>query len=406
VIAVVGQFTPGMPTSRKRTKNQKHRSIRRAPHTPRSGRGHMVDFAVLFATDDAEARGDAEAALQLIERHLADHGDLRFWRPDRMHRLLQLQMFKGLLPGWATSRWILAQAAQSLQPAMREKLRRAERVAIEMRGDAGGLIRGDDLDARAKVMDHDWVYRQVLLYELGGLDNFLRRCATPDLLAGADRIHDWARAEMAGFRLQAVEPRTLTWVDLRTGNEVQSINIGSASLLEPNDTVIGRLVPISGGAMFESAPLLVPGEVAQIVAEDPGSWVAALTEGCRRTRGTFEWINTAWHRFPLLTDVPDSVAHHLVPDELRDWLDDPDTSSDQNTARELQLVRAALNGLLDYAIVDDPWPVVGALLLDPDVFTGLAESLVPSERPKLMRLAESLADPAATLCRVLATAAR
>jgi hypothetical protein len=86
----------------------------------------MGDFAVLFATDEAEARGDATAVLQLIEQHLAQHGNLRFWRPDRLLRLVQLEKFNPHLPGWATSRWILDQAAQSLHPAMRGRMKRAE----------------------------------------------------------------------------------------------------------------------------------------------------------------------------------------------------------------------------------------------------------------------------------------
>ena len=111
-------------------------------------------------------------------------------------------------------------------------------------------------------------------------------------------------------------------------------------------------------------------------------------------------------RFDRVGHFPHEEVPDRVTDEVLDWLDDPDTSSDQNTARELQLVRAALHGLLDYAMVDDPWPVVGALLLEPSVFTGLAESLVPSDGPRLLSLAESLSDPAATLCRVLAATAR
>lgn len=47
------------------------------------------------------------------------------------------------------------------------------------------------------------------------------------------------------------------------------------------------------------------------------------------------------------------------------------------------MVRTILDGLVDHTVVDDPWPVVGATLLDPDVFVGLAEWLVSSDGPKL-----------------------
>ena len=87
---------------------------------------------------------------------------------------------------------------------------------------------------------------------------------------------------MGGFRFVGETPLALTFVDLATGDEVTALNIGSATLLEEGDCAIGRLVPIEGGAMFESAPLFVPDAVAQQVADDPADWVAALAAGCER----------------------------------------------------------------------------------------------------------------------------
>ena len=55
-------------------------------------------------------------------------------------------------------------------------------------------------DARAKVIDGDWIFRQLALYELGGLAAFLRT-APADLVSGADRIREWVAAPMSGFRL-------------------------------------------------------------------------------------------------------------------------------------------------------------------------------------------------------------
>src|SRR4029079_9573102 len=101
----------------------------------------------------------------------------------RMRRLAELVMLRPILPGWATSRWLLAQAAQHLDSTGRG--RRALEVAIQARGGPENLRGRDEMDARTKVMDHDWVFRQVHLYELGGLDHFVRRVASPDLLVGA-----------------------------------------------------------------------------------------------------------------------------------------------------------------------------------------------------------------------------
>lgn len=47
--------------------------------------------------------------------------------------------------------------------------------------------------------------------------------------------------------------------------------------------VIGRLVPIEAGWMFESAPLPVPEDVAGGVAAEPDRWVEILRGAARRT---------------------------------------------------------------------------------------------------------------------------
>ena len=79
---------------------------------------------------------------------------------------MQLVALGAALPRWATSRWILAQAAQTLDASSRARAQRAFAVTREIGGSpAGG---NDNLDHRAKIMDHDWVFRQAFLYELGG----------------------------------------------------------------------------------------------------------------------------------------------------------------------------------------------------------------------------------------------
>ena len=93
------------------------------------------------------------------------------------------------MPGWVRSRWILAQALQWLDERNRGPAGRSARAVKVTAEIQGGLhrIRGVDLDdRRVKVMDHDWIYRQVFLYEEEGLRRFLRAGSTPDLVAGAD----------------------------------------------------------------------------------------------------------------------------------------------------------------------------------------------------------------------------
>lgn len=345
------------------------------------------------------------ATLEMIQLDLEVRRDDTFWRPERIRRLLQLAVFGPLLPRWATSRWILEQAAQTLDRRGRGRALKAIEIAVEMRGGEQTLVGTDALDARAKVMDHDWVFRQLLLYDFGGLQDFVARIASSELLAGADRIHEWARTPMGGFRLLRESPSTLTWQNLNTQAEVESLNLGSASLVAHGECVIGRLVPVDEGAMFETAPLFVPDSLAQLVADDPQDWVAAMSAECRRERPVEQRIETGGFDFRLLTDVPvalEQIAVHALVERDAEERAAPTGSADPVAAR-VALLRAALDDKLDDVdLFVSPWPSVAASLLDPGVFLTFSQTLLPQDRPKLGRLADLLARPADAVFRRLA----
>jgi hypothetical protein len=395
-----------MPKSRKRrTKQGKRRSSpkrRNDPWSCMTADELMRNLAVLRATDDAERRGDARAALDLMEEHPGGFG---FWRPWRVRALLQMAIFGSLLPPWATSRWILAQAGQQL-PDQRgglesRRVQRALELAVELRGGRASLPGGDPRDALCKVMDHDWVFRQLHLYEFGGLRYFLGRRASADLVSGADRIQEWAAAPMGGFRFLGSQSATVTWVDLAVGEPVVTPNIGSAVLVEPGECVIGRLVPIEGGAMFEGAPLVVPEAVAVRVARDPASWIDALRPASEGTAGPE--VAAAGDTSGLLSDVPMAVWMYAVTDGggLADATSAP--SSVQLAKASLNLARAALerSGQPDKDGLD-PWGCLSAAVLSPSVAAALAETVGPADREVLVRLGERLAEPAASWCNELA----
>jgi hypothetical protein len=321
--------------------------------------------------------------------------------------LLQMAMFGSLLPPWATSRWILAQAGQQL-PEQRggPEARRAHRaleLAVELRGGRANLPGGDPRDALCKVMDHDWVFRQLHLYEFGGLRHFLRGRASADLVSGADRIHEWAAVRMGGFRLLASNSATVTWVDLTIGEQVVTPNIGSATLVEPGECVIGRLVPIEGGAMFEGAPLVVPEAVAVRVAGDPESWLDALRSTSEGTAGPE--VAAAGDTSGFLNDVPMGVWMYAVCDGggLADATSAP--SSVQLAKASLKLARAALerSGEPDEDELD-PWSCLAAAVLSPSIAAALAETVGPADREVLVQLGERLAEPAGSWCNELANA--
>ncbi|MCW2766979.1 MAG: hypothetical protein JWO11_2938 [Nocardioides sp.] len=331
--------------------------------------------------------------------------DLGFWRPWRIRRLFELALFRSVLPGWATSRWILAQALQHLPDApgvvASNRVHRALATAIELRGGPQNLPGVDTVDARCRVMDQDWVYRQLHLYELGGLTHFLDRVAPADLVAGADRIRDWAAAPMGGYRLLARDAGTVSWQDLRTRETVRTANIGSAALVMPGECVIGRLVPVEDGVMFESAPLVIAETVAHAVALDPPSWVDTL-----RSRGGTDAIKSG-NVHGLLTDVPTGIWM-LVLCDAAGFTDESMPTAEQRASAVLSVARLMLDGAgsapFDEIDAVDPWACIGAAMLAPGLLVTLADQGRPADRDVLARLGELLAEPAASVCRVLADA--
>lgn len=355
--------------------------------------------------DEAEARGDAAAALQAISRQPLDERGELFWRPWRIARLEQLLVLEPFLPRWVVSRWILEQALQACDPATSRSRHLALAVAVGLRGGRAALPGVDEVDAISRVTEDDWVYRQLYLYDHGGLAAFLRRGAAADLVAGADRVREWASASMGALRFVGRDSAVLHWADVATGAPVDLPNLGAAALVLPGETVIGRVVPTSEGPMFEGTPLQVPPDVAAAVAADPGDWVGAL----RRWGSDPEECRTAIMRGNhLLTDVPQTVWQFATL-ERAGRLDASALTPDVLAGSGAALVLAALRGELDTHVDDaelDPWPCVAAVLCDPPMLGRLAEELRPVDAPGLLALADRLFGPAAAICRELAAAAR
>lgn len=369
-----------MPKSRKRRPKSRSQSPRKVPKPHELLHDPMVQ--AMFAVDAAELRGDVTGALAIIAAAGDDFQGGRFWRPWRVERLRQLDALGPLLPRWATSRWLLAQALQWYDAERRLQGIRAVEIAMDVRG--GPRTGLDPLEDECRVMDRDWVYRQLVLYDLRGLAWFVRSKASADLLAGADRIHDWAAAPLRGLRLEEVTPLELVWSDLGTGERVETVNLGAASLVDDGECVIGRIVPIEEGLMFESAPLPVPDDVAQEVADDPSGWVDVLRRACRRPSGGDEQpIRTSGlHDFRLLTDVPEALWSSVLA------------------------THPSLADAVEHLGVD-ALPCLGAWLVQPETRDLLLDSDEPDRtRQACASLAEIVPEPAASVLRCVAEGGR
>lgn len=397
-----------------------------APRDPAAGLEPWL-WAMLDA-DGAECRGDAVGALKAIERRPLGPDGTTFWRPSRTFLLAQLVQLGTDAPRWVISRWILAQALQHLSRSdqgrsTRMRSRRALRTVTDLHGrtplsDPG---RGEVNDQEwSRIVDHDWVYRQVHLFELGGLKSFLANGASAALIAGADWIHDWARAPMGGFSYIGSCGATLLWQDQASLAMVETPNIGSAVHLVPGNTALGRLVPAGGGVMFESAPLEVPRALARAVAADPGDWLDLLRDSGRVRDGTIRTGRPAWTA--LMSDVPlvlTNMALARRPGE-------PELAGHDEPAAyaraALRLVREAMEDLFsepcrnhewdadqdawdtwdDDQVSWEGWAYVHAVLVDPDVIAALAGVVTSDDVPLLDEVCDLLAEPASTwLARLL-----
>lgn len=396
-----------MPTSRHRrrgrTRPRRTTSMTR-PALPEKLREMRPWIDLILDADAAEARGDAAAALAIIDEHPVGPDGRPWWRPWRERRLRQLAWLGDAAPGWAVSRWVLAQAAQV-------EVRRAKTArdrAVQVRGGPSTLWGTDPTDAECKITDHDWVFRQLVLHEHGGLADFLRHRASSALLSLADRVDEWVGTSMGGYEIVETQTREIVWLDLSSRALVRTINLGGSQPLAPGEAVLGRIVPSRDGLLFDLPPLWVPHAVADAVAEKPESWTEALAGGCREPDGEIlSRIISRVHEFDVLCDLPARMRRELIVPVDGDLRADDLGTGGNGQEYDVGLVLAVLEGSLelDPRCCDTCPPahaLVAAALLEP----GTAEALVPlldrTDLAQLGTLEAELPEPAAEVCRRLA----
>src|SRR3954471_11835427 len=123
-----------MPKSRRRKpKRPKQRRPETFAPPSSAGWGDMEPWIrAMMMADEAEARGDAIATLEVMEAFATGPDGSFFWRPWRAASLLQIALLRPILPGWAISRWICSQSMHSLSQDKRDSYRRAYDLAVEL----------------------------------------------------------------------------------------------------------------------------------------------------------------------------------------------------------------------------------------------------------------------------------
>ena len=354
----------------------------------------------------AERAGDAARALEL-------HASVPALNLRSRHNILltQLTALGTELPDWLWARWIAYQAVRCEDPDSETgKVQRlALKYAIETFHEdqladchANG---GDPIKVVSWVGAESWLFHQVLLHEMGGLERFVDEQVTGRLAEHAALARSWVGAPLAGYligpslpggRLRVEDPGGGSWTEV--------LDLGARDSAGGAGWVLGRLVPSGIGdlLMFDTAPIAVPEQVARDVAAAPKPWLRvkeALDEG--------RLVERAFMRtdYELVTDVPSIELLRIgtPPADLERVTAQLRAGRDEIPRAAFRILRRAADG------VGDPTeaPRVAAAALQPAALADARRMLVREGQYDVWaRWAALVHEPARGLLLDLAHASR
>ena len=372
------------------------------------------DRAELAAAADAEARGDARAAVQHYLAGLIVEESLR------PHQLWEIADLGDDAPGWIYSRWCVDQAYRWMllnQDPRTDDMVRVT-LAVAHLDHAESLL--EDPTALTEygtlVAGTDWLAEQLCVYTAGGLLDFLDLRAEEGLLSRADRVREWASAPMRVHRLEERRGAVLVVRDLVADVASEVLDLGAFSEGDVGDHVLGRVVPISAPPhrMFDSRPVPLDPTTAEDAAAAIGrgdelGWLDAVSlarEEGRLARGFSCCQGTLWS-----TDlVPKPTPPHRTRDEMSgrmvELIDaglDPLVANGVVVA-EVALLAAAISGDQAFCAVG---PHLTAVLVDSRIFGAVrSHCTAPEHEPAWRLLATSTTSPVHERCLELADRCR
>ena len=445
-----------MPTSRtRRTRNRSNADRKRnraskvrAQRTSAAASSELDAIHGLFTNADwqrirrsehAAAEGDLDKALELYD------GIPQLAGSQLSRGMRQLRELGDDAPAWMWSRWVCEQAFRWVSPENEVRHEAALNLALEVAYAVGvdpdrpfGLAPRDFV---ALVRSRDWIVRQVVLYELGGLADFVVNVAGPDLLARAENLIGWEVSPMSTFQQIDETPTCVRLLDLVTEEEVDVLNIGSTLDVAPGGFLLGRLVPISvePGHVFESVPLAVDEETARTFAErcqrhearmsqwdwdcrcdvdacdslscrpnseDRPRWWDDLRDACDDAR--VPPLFSVHFEYSLCTDIPTEVLRHVLESTSNAQLFDELVAADvpKPVAEAIQICAYGVLGApLHGERLTACAPILGAAVLEPGSIDILMNRLtLPQYAHGWHALAQLVVEPAKSRCLALADA--
>lgn len=354
----------------------------------------------------AERSGDAARALEL-------HASVPALNLRSRHHVLltQLASLGDELPGWVWARWIAYQAARC-EDADTETgaiQRLALTYALETFHDdqladchAHG---GDPVKVASRVLGESWLFHQVLVHELGGLERFVGELATGRLAEHSALARSWAGAPLSGYLLGPSLPEgRLRVEDLAADTYTEVLDLGARASAGAGGWVLGRLVPSGVGdlLMFDTPPIGVPEEVAREVAVAPRPW-ARLTESF--DAGDLVERDFMRADLELVTDVNSIELLRIgtAPADLERVTAQLRSGRDEIPRAAFRILRRAAEG----GMQDSEAPHVAAAVLQPGARSDARRMLVREGRyDAWARWAALVHEPARGLLLDLAEASR
>lgn len=353
----------------------------------------------------AERAGDAARALEL--HALVPALNLR-----SRHNILltQLAALGTELPGWLWARWIAYQAVRCEDPDSETgKVQRlALKYAIETFHEdqladchASG---GDPVKVVSWVGAESWLFHQVLLHEMGGLERFVDEQVTGRLAEHAALARSWVGAPLGGYLIGPSLPGGRLRIEDLTGDSwTEVLDLGARDSASAG-WVLGRLVPSGIGdlLMFDTAPIAVPEQVARDVAAAPRPWLRvkeALDEG--------RLVERAFMRtdYELVTDVPSIELLRIgtPPADLERVTAQLRAGRDEIPRAAFRILRRAADGVADRTEA----PRIAAAALQPAALADARRMLVRERQYDVWaRWAALVHEPARGLLLDLAHASR
>lgn len=364
--------------------------------------------SLLEASVRAELEGNAGVALARYERVEQVRGSAH---QDQLTQLVELE---DVLPSWVRARWLAYQATRLATPASEARHQAAvAAAAVALDAEHPDLhgVPTDPGKLLVRLTAHNWVYRQQMVFELGGLADVIG-AASPALISACGPVAEWTGARLGGYRLLESRDGTAVLEDLAVGERVKILDPGSCAELDIGDHAVGRLVPIESapGHMAESRLLPADELTAGLVADDPDAWFDYLVR--EPVDGWLRHLSN-WVPASLCSDVPE-LAWRLIlmPEDLGPESPELDEAVDRINAGEHTRIEDAVR-LLRGTLAS--WRFVpqsdrtgsgyyaAAALLSPGVLAAAESALTAPRWERSWRgLATVVAEPARSACLTLA----